>query len=267
MALHTTNPQAETLEKITKLHYFKVCFPNRIKYIKESWMPENPPETSFSVSDSAQNAVAPLPPNLTGRYKDWHRSEYNRDRALYEKLATGQEPHSMVISCCDSRVNTTKLFKCESGELFIHRNIANMVPPCDPEGEHHSTAAALEFAVTVLKISHLIIVGHSACGGIKGGFHLCKKNNVSPEKLGSFQKWLHLVQPAYQRLDHGKSEDDQINDLEKMSVVMSIENLMGYPFIKDSTDNGKLSIHGLWHDIGSGQMLAYDAHDGVFNPV
>jgi carbonic anhydrase len=230
-------------------------------------MPEKSQQTKITTSDTVQNVVTLLPAHLADRYQNWRQTEYEEDRTLYEKLATGQAPHSIVISCCDSRVNTTKLFECKSGEFFINRNIANIVPPCNPKGEHHSTAAALEYAVTVAKVSHIIIVGHSACGGINNGFHLCKQNDVSPDKFGSLQKWLHLIEPAYQRLDHNKPEDEQINDLEKLSVVVSIENLMGYPFIKDSVDSGQISIHGLWHDIGSGQMMTYNAHAGIFEPI
>lgn len=217
--------------------------------------------TKFSMSDDLKTSAKPVPQHLTARYKSWKADGF--DAALYAELATGQSPHSMVISCCDSRVNSTKFFNTESGDMFIHRNIANVVPACDPNGAHHSTAAALEYAVTVLKVSHLIVIGHSACGGIKGGFHQCQ-NTTSDDSFGSLQKWLHLVKPAYDRLDHDKPEDDQINDLEKLSVIVSLEHLMGYPFIREAVQNGTLSLHGLWHDIGSGELLSLNATDGEF---
>ncbi len=223
-----------------------------------------------AISEDAKKGMKPLPKHLTQRHKDWLINGF--DKTLFDELAQGQSPHSMVISCCDSRVNSTELFNTKSGEFFIHRNIANLVPPFDPNGAHHSTAAALEYAVTVLKVQHIIIIGHAACGGIAAGFDQCKNMqrehmSIKPADFGSLQKWIDLVTPAYERLDHNISDSEQVNDLERLSVIVSLEHLMGYSFIRDAVENDALSLHGLWHDIGAGAVHAYNPETGNFSPI
>lgn len=210
--------------------------------------------------DAVKAGVKPLPSHLTERYKDWLKNGY--DAALCSQLAQGQNPHSMVISCCDSRVNATKFFMAENGELFIHRNIANIVPAHGVG--HHSTAAAVEYAVTALKVSHIIIIGHSACGGIKGGFSQC---DAASTDSGSLSKWLELVKPAYDRLDHSLPSEAQITMLEKLSIIVSLEHLMTYDFVRHAVETRELSIHGLWHDIGSGSVLNYRPELDDFAPL
>ena len=224
-----------------------------------------PKPTNIKISDHVKGAVKPLPSHLKDRYQDWQKSSYDAD--LCATLAEGQKPHSMIISCCDSRVNSTKFFNAENGEFFIHRNIANIVPVCDKDSTHHSTAAALEYAVTVLNIGHIIILGHSACGGIKGGFMQLKNETSSTKTDGSLQKWLGLLKPAYDRLDHAYPEETQISEMEKLAVVVSLEHLMTYDFIRDGVERGMLFIHGLWHDIGSGTLLNFNAESGEFTAL
>ena len=224
-----------------------------------------PEQKTIAISDAAQSAITSLPSHLTERYHDWQNDGYDAD--LCATLAGGQSPHSMVISCCDSRVNATKFFQTDHGEFFIHRNIANIVPVCDPKGAHHSTAAALEYAVTVLNVSHIMIIGHSACGGIKGGHQQCQDASMHPRDFGSLQQWLHLIKPAYDRLDHNLPEDEQIHELEKLSVIVSLEHLMSYDFIRDAVAAKTLSLHGLWHDIGSGALLNFNPERGAFTAL
>ena len=115
------------------------------------------------------NAAKPLPAYLIQRYQGWKATTYSDNRAWYKRLATeGQRPRAMVISCCDSRVHVTSIFGADQGEFFIHRNIANLVPPYEPDGDHHGTSAAVEYAVTALNVAHLIVLGHSNCGGVQG---------------------------------------------------------------------------------------------------
>ena len=218
---------------------------------------------------SQQNLnIAPLPADLTNRFKAWQSSDYEQKRDLYKTLGQGQSPHSMIISCCDSRVHSMSLFGGESGEFFIHRNIANMVPPYEEDDGQHGTSAAIEFAVNHLKVSRLIIMGHSSCGGIKGGYDLCQKGDDSPIAETKFiQKWVKMVEPAFNRLDQTKTEDQQIADLEKTSIMVSMENLMSFPFIRDAVAENKLSLHALWHDIGHGQLYEFDPEKGEFTPL
>ena len=130
------------------------------------------------------NFIKPLPSYLLNRYRDWKINGYEKNKNWYKKVSTeGQKPSTMVISCCDSRIHVSSIFRSNLGEFFIHRNIANLIPPYSPDGDYHGTSAALEYAVKILKVSNIIILGHSNCGGIKNGFHMCsqkknKKNNL-----------------------------------------------------------------------------------------
>ena len=108
-----------------------------------------------------------------------------------------KSPSTMVISCCDARIHVTSIFGSDVGEFFIHRNIANLVPPFNPEGDHHGTSAAVEYAVTVLNVSNIIVLGHSECGGISSGYDLCKRDENS-ESSFFVDKWLKILKPAYQ---------------------------------------------------------------------
>lgn len=205
-----------------------------------------------------KSLIQPLPSFLVERFQDWRGSEFEKNRDLYKNLVKhGQHPTTMVISCCDSRVHSMSLFGGVSGEFFIHRNIANLIPPFNPDGEHHGTSAAIEYAVMTLKVKYIIVLGHAGCGGINGGFHLHKQPDDKPSS--SFvAKWLQILKPAFDQLDHGKRDDEQISDLEKTSILVSIENLMGFPLVQDAIENNGLTIHGLWHDIGSGNLHGYN---------
>ena len=111
----------------------------------------------------------PLPHYLVSRYNGWRATTFAENRAWYNRLAEdGQRPRAMIISCCDSRVHVTSIFGADTGEFFIHRNIANLVPPYTPDGQQHGTSAAVEYAVKALKVAHLIVMGHTKCGGVAG---------------------------------------------------------------------------------------------------
>ena len=209
--------------------------------------------------------ISPLPSYLVKKFKNWQSTEYAKNKPLYESLAKGQQPSAMVISCCDSRVHSMTLFGAESGELFIHRNIANLVPPFDPSGGHHGTSSAIEFAVSHLGVAHIIVLGHSSCGGILGGFGLCKNGDKSPIAKTTFiGKWVELIKPAYQRLDHTLPDDAQISALEKTSILVSMNNLMGFPFVQDAVEQNRLTLHALWHDIDTGSLYGYDPNKAEF---
>ena len=142
----------------------------------------------------------PLPNYLLQRYQGWKATSYSENRAWYRRLATeGQRPRAMVISCCDSRVHVTSIFGADQGEFFIHRNIANLVPPYEPDGDHHGTSAAVEYAVTVLNVAHLIVLGHSSCGGVQGCIDMC--NGAAPEleeKTSFVGRWMDILKPKYE---------------------------------------------------------------------
>jgi len=198
--------------------------------------------------------IAKLPQYLVDRYKDWKENSFLENKFSYEQLAIdGQKPKGMIISCCDSRVHASSMFGAETGEFFIHRNIANLIPPYNPDGDHHGTSAAIEFAVSALEIPNIIILGHSNCGGIKNGYYLCKGENNNNDLI-FVNKWLNILQPAYDSLNQLSDDNQMISQLEKESIKVSIKNLLDFPFIQQALDSKQLSIHGLWNDIGSGEL-------------
>ena len=211
----------------------------------------------------------PLPTYLVQRYHGWKATTYDENKGWYRRLADeGQRPRAMVISCCDSRVHVTAIFGADQGEFFIHRNIANLVPVYLPDGDHHGTSAAIEYAVTVLNVAHLIVLGHSSCGGVQGCIDMCKGNAPELEVKESFVgRWMDILRPKYQMVADEPDPDLQARQLEKHAVVASLENLLTFPFIRSRVDEGVLSIHGLWTDIGEGGLEHYDHSSGMFYAV
>lgn len=211
----------------------------------------------------------PLPTYLLQRYQGWKATTYSENQAWYRRLATeGQRPRAMVISCCDSRVHVTSIFGADQGEFFIHRNIANLVPPFAPDGDHHGTSAAVEYAVTALNVAHLVVLGHSSCGGIQGCIDMCKGNAPQLEEKTSFVgRWMDILRPKYELVADETDPATQARQLEKHAVVASLENLMTFPFVAERVDSGALTLHGLWTDIGEGGLECFSPEDKVFQPV
>ena len=145
------------------------------------------------------NKLSPPAKFLIDRYKNWKSSEYLKKEVQLRKLASfGQSPSTMIIACCDSRIHATSIFGAEEGEFFIHRNIANLVPPYSPDGENHGTSAAIEYAIKELKVKHLIILGHKDCGGIKYG-HIMNSSSENTN-YEFINKWLSILLPAYNKI-------------------------------------------------------------------
>lgn len=211
----------------------------------------------------------PLPTYLVHRYHGWKATAYTQNQAWYRNLANqGQHPRAMVISCCDSRVHVTSIFGADQGEFFIHRNIANLVPSHDPDGRQHGTSAAVEYAVTALKVAHVIVMGHSNCGGVQGCHDMCEGKAPALEEKSSFVgRWMDILRPGYERIKTIDNEDARKRALEKEAVLVSLENLMTFPFVKDAVDAGTLTLHGLWHDIGEGGLEQYDPASGDYVPI
>lgn len=220
-------------------------------------------------AEDFMNAAKPLPAYLVQRYQGWKATTYSDNRAWYKRLATeGQRPRAMVISCCDSRVHVTSIFGADQGEFFIHRNIANLVPPYEPDGDHHGTSAAIEYAVTALHVAHLIVLGHSQCGGVQGCLDMCSGNAPHLEEQSSFVgRWMDILRPGYDRVSASNHADGQARALEKESVIVSLENLMTFPFIREAVDSDQLTLHGLWTDIAEGGLEFFDPKSRLFQPV
>ena len=206
--------------------------------------------------------VKPLPNYLIQRYHGWKATTFEDNHAWYRRLASeGQRPRAMVISCCDSRVHVTAIFGAEQGEFFIHRNIANLVPAYLPDGEPHGTSAAVEYAVTALKVSHIIVLGHSSCGGVRGCHDMCTGHAPDLEKSSSFVgRWMDILRPGYERVKDIKDEAERVARLEREAVLVSVENLMSFPFVKTAVENNELTLHGLWTDIAEGSLEQFDTN-------
>ncbi|WP_370400003.1 carbonic anhydrase [Sulfitobacter sp. JB4-11] len=211
----------------------------------------------------------PLPAYLVQRYHGWKATHYAENEGWYRRLASdGQHPRVMVISCCDSRVNVLGIFGADQGEFFIHRNIANLVPVYQPDGDHHGTSAAVEYAVRVLKVSDLMVLGHSNCGGIQGCIDMCEGRAPDLEARDSFVgRWMGILRPQYEEVADIADAPEQAQQLEKLAVVVSLRNLMTFPWIKTAVEAGELSLHGLWTDIGEGGLECFSPKDGRFTPV
>ena len=211
----------------------------------------------------------PLPAYLVKRFHGWNATTFAENKSWYKRLADeGQRPRAMVISCCDSRVHVTAIFGADQGEFFIHRNIANLVPPFEPDGDRHGTSAALEYAVTALKVSHVIIVGHSLCGGVQGCRDMCSGAAPELEEKSSFVgRWMDILRPGYEKVKDIEDSTAQLRALEKEGILVSLENLMTFPFVQEAVERGDLSLHGLWNDIGEGTLEQYLPDEGAFRAV
>ncbi len=207
----------------------------------------------------------PLPHYLVQRYHGWRATTFAENHAWYRRLAEeGQRPRAMVISCCDSRVHVTSIFGADQGEFFIHRNIAGLVPPCESDGAQHGTSAAVEYAVTALNIAHLIVMGHSQCGGVRGCFDMCSGHAPALEEQSSFVgRWMDLLRPGFDALPEG-DEAMQVTALEHEAVRISLRNLMTFPFVAEAVEAERLSLHGLHTDIKGGGLSMLDPETDTF---
>lgn len=211
----------------------------------------------------------PLPAYLVNRYRGWKATKFEDNKSWYHHLAhDGQHPRAMVISCCDSRVSPPEIFEADPGEFFLHRNIASLVPPLDKAGKHHCTGAAVEYAVGVLHVAHLIVIGHSGCGGVKGCHDMCAGEAPALEDPDStVGRWLDILRPGYERTEGIAPTDARLAAMERAGVVIALENLLSYPAVRNAVESDRLTLHGVWNDIASGALEQFDPATGNFVPV
>jgi carbonic anhydrase len=209
----------------------------------------------------------PLPPALVDRYRRWQERRSPEDIARHaETAAKGQNPTAMIITCCDSRVLISEIFGEGPGDFFIHRNIANLVPPHEPDGRSHGTSATIEYAVIALGIRHVIVMGHYGCGGVRGCHDMLAGLAPDLDLPTSFVgTWLRILKPGYEALaGRGLDYEARIRALEKEAVLVSLGNLMTFPFVRDAVAEGRLELHGVWKDIRDGSLAVYDPEGGDF---
>ncbi|SOH93010.1 carbonic anhydrase [Monaibacterium marinum] len=211
-----------------------------------------------------------LPNYLTKRLERWRATTFDDNREWFSHLAQhGQHPRAMFISCCDSRVDPVAMFEGEPGDFFLVRNVANLVPPYAPDSELHGTSAAIEYAVTVLGVSHIVVMGHSGCGGVEACYEKCEGNPADWEEQTSFvSRWMDILVPGYDRIkDHEGDRGERLSALGHEGIKVSLENLLTFPFVSDAVTDGKLALHGVWTDIASGDLHAYDGAAEEFRSV
>lgn len=211
----------------------------------------------------------PLPQDLVDRYHAWTETTLALNAAKYKKLAEdGQSPMALLISCCDSRVNGLSIFGATHGELFVHRNIANLVPPYSPGDGQRATSAVIEYSVNVLKTPHIIVLGHSQCGGIAGCLDMCEGRAPALEAPESFVgRWVDMLRVGHTRVSHIEDLAERRRALEHEAVRVSLTNLLTFPYVAEKVNSGELELHGLWTDIATGELLAFDGETKAFAPV
>ncbi|WP_419902688.1 carbonic anhydrase [Kiloniella sp.] len=201
--------------------------------------------------------------SLIKGYHAYRTVDYRRDEALLRSLAEkGQSPKAMVISCCDSRVEPSAVLGTIPGDLFMVRNVANLVPPFAADSKHHGTSAALEFAITQLEIPNLIIMGHAMCGGIKALID----GSVDTEDDSTFiSNWMSIAKDAKNNTDCCKQNKEEFQrSVEQASILNSLKNLMSFPFVKERVEDGRLELHGWYFDFSSGELFGYDEKQDTF---
>jgi len=207
-----------------------------------------------------------FPERLAKGYRTFIGGRFASERARYQELAgSGQKPSIMVMGCVDSRVSPEVIFDAAPGEILVARNVANLVPRYDPGGGQHGASAALEFAVTALKVSHIIVLGHALCGGIRAF-----ATDAAPLSESDFiGKWMSQIAPAAQAIGPmgPEGEEAYLRKLEFASVELSLQNLMTFPFVRTAVEKGELKLHGAYFGVASGKLLVRNEETGAFEPV
>jgi carbonic anhydrase len=205
----------------------------------------------------------PFPQQLIDGYRAFLIGRLRHEQDRYRGLAeSGQSPQIMVIGCCDSRVSPEVIFDARPGELFVVRNVANIVPPYAPDERAHGVSAALEFGVGALKVKHIVVLGHAQCGGIKAF-----AEDAEPLSPGDFiGNWMKLMAPAAQKIGPrgAQSHADYLTQLEQANVVNSLENLMTFPRLRSLIERGQVMVHGAYFGVATGQLSVREPATGQF---
>ena len=199
---------------------------------------------------------------LLAGYKRFRQNQWPEQQALFRTLAEkGQSPKALIISCIDSRVDPAMIFDTPPGDILVVRNVANLVPPYEPDRSHHGTSAALEFGVKILQIPNIVVMGHSQCGGIRALL------DGAPDHAKDFiAPWMSIVEPARRIALQCDDAQTQQQCCEQESIKLSLKNLMAYPWIKTKVDAGHLHLYGVWFSVFTGELTQLNAHGLFTNP-
>lgn len=217
-----------------------------------------------------------LPKELKEGYQNFCRNYLVKEKKRYETLAEkGQKPHSLIIACCDSRTAPETIFETKPGEIFVIRNVANIVPPYEKIQEYHSTCAAIEFGVQALGIQHIIVLGHAKCGGIAA----CKQEYIDKNRKNitdddAIGKWIELLKPAAEQVSVTNEEtnrkltdEEWQKELEQESIRQSVKRLEEFPYIKEKMKKQKIDLHGTWFDIANGELWIMNETNKKFEKI
>ncbi len=208
----------------------------------------------------------PFPPRLVEGYTAFLTGRLAVEQSRYRDLAeSGQSPEIMVIGCSDSRVSPEVIFDARPGELFVVRNVANLVPPYTPDGAQRAVSAALEFAVQALKVKHIVVLGHAQCGGIRAF-----AEDAAPLSPGDFiGHWMALIAPAADSIGPRGTQPlaDYLARLEQASVLKTLDNLMTFPCVKILVERGKLQLHAAYFGVATGTLSVQDRASGEFRRI
>jgi len=205
--------------------------------------------------------------NLLEGYRRFRANRYEAEKARFRQLAEGQAPRAVVIACSDSRADPATIFDTDPGEIFVVRNVANLVPPFEKGGGRHGVSAALEFAVTQLNVPEIVVMGHERCGGITaaltGMFH-----GAAAGEGGFVHKWMSQIEVPAEEIahKHGTGEEAQ-RELEEVSIRQSLANLRTFPFVAEREKNGTLKLLGCHFSIRDGELWLLDEAEDSFRPV
>ncbi|MEZ5840471.1 MAG: carbonic anhydrase [Hyphomicrobiales bacterium] len=210
-----------------------------------------------------------FPATLSDGFNRFRTSEFEPRREDYQALAVyGQSPKVMVVSCCDSRVHPEAVFSAGPGDLFVVRNVANLVPPYETGGNYHGVSAALEFGVLSLRVTDIVILGHAQCGGIKAAY---EAPEGEPDEHGDFvRRWMSIIGEARASIIAGQPEAPRhvhLAQLEREAVRTSMRNLRSFPCIRTLEGKGRLALHGAFYDIAGGNLMVLDEASDEFMPL
>lgn len=198
-----------------------------------------------------------LEPLIEG-YRRFRSGEWLAERERFERTAEqGQQPHTLVIACSDSRVDPQMILGARPGELFVVRNVANLVPPCEADAAHHGTSAAIEFAVRLLHVARILVLGHGMCGGVK-----MLLDEDPPAGLDFAARWMDLAQDAKTATAHIDPPEARHRACEEATVRLSLANLMTFPWVAEAVSSGALSLHGGYFDIRHGSLFLLQPDGG-----
>jgi carbonic anhydrase len=205
--------------------------------------------------------------NLLEGYTRFRNNRYELEKPRWRKLAEGQTPRAIVIACCDSRADPATIFDTDPGEIFVVRNVANLVPPFEPDGGRHGVSAALEFAVTQLKVPEIVVMGHESCGGIAAALTGCFHGAAAGEG-GFVARWMSQIEERADSIakTHGTGPE-AARLLEEDAIRGSLSNLRTFPFVRTREDAGELAIIGCHFSIAGGELLLLNEAANSFEPV